>query len=144
MDEIEKRLREGSENCYNNYESWKKNQKDSAAREALQESIHELRKIASRLEIELAISERDEMAQRPIPIPPHRDAQRRGQSQDSDVDFNSQDDGGNYQQRGPRQHGGGGHHGGQGGQRRSLGRRSEGGGSGGGSNNGNIAGGGGD
>ena len=49
MDEIEKRLREGSENCFNHYEAWKTNQKDSKARESLQESIHELRKIASRL-----------------------------------------------------------------------------------------------
>jgi hypothetical protein len=120
MDEIEKRLREGSENCYNCYEAWKKAQKDSKAREALQEAIHELRKIASRLEIELAISERDEMAQRPIPIPPHRDAQRRGQSQDSDAqpDFGNEDGG----QRGPqRQQQGGPRPGGP----RRLGRRSE-------------------
>lgn len=125
MDEIEKRLREGSENCYNCYEAWKKSQKDSVARESLQEAIHELRKIASRLEIELAISERDEMAQRPIPIPPHRDAQRRGHDPDAqnfgDEDFNNQ------QQRGPRHHPGGG---GGGQHRRKLGRRSEGGGHG--------------
>lgn len=127
MDEIEKRLREGSENCHNCYEAWKKNQKDSASREALLEAIHELRKISSRLEIELAISERDEMAQRPIPIPPHRDAQRRGQPQDNDAQPDFGNDDGNYQQRGPRPQGGGG------GQQRSsgprrLGRRSEGGG----------------
>jgi hypothetical protein len=83
MDEIEKRLRETSENCIKAYESWSKNQKDSTAREALQEGIHEIRKVASRMEIELAISERDDMAQRPIPIPPHRDATRRG-SDDND------------------------------------------------------------
>jgi hypothetical protein len=122
MDEIEKRLREGSENCYNCYEAWKKAQKDSKAREALQEAIHELRKIASRLEIELAISERDEMAQRPIPIPPHRDAQRRGgQPQDNDAqpDFGNEEGSqrqGAQRPQGPRQ--------GQGGPRR-LGRRSE-------------------
>ncbi len=123
MDEIEKRLREGSENCYNCYEAWKKSQKDTKAREELQEAIHELRKIASRLEIELAISERDEMAQRPIPIPPHRDAQRRGQSQEADDIGN--DDSFNQQQRGPRPPAGGG---GGGQHRRRLGRRSEGGG----------------
>lgn len=78
MDEIEKRLRETSENCFNCYEAWQKNKKDSAAREALQDSIHELRKVSSRLEIELAISERDEMTQKPIPIPPHRASKRRG------------------------------------------------------------------
>ncbi len=127
MDEIEKRLREGSENCYNCYETWRKNKKDIKGIEGLQEAIHELRKIASRLEIELAISERDEMAQRPIPIPPHRDAQRRGAPQEGGdfQDFN--EDNFNQQQppRGPRpQHSGGG----GGGHRRRLGRRSEGGG----------------
>lgn len=130
MDEIEKRLREGSEACYNCYEAWKKNQKDGKAREDLQEAIHELRKIASRLEIELAISERDEMAQKPIPIPPHRDAQRRGQSQESDFEFDDNNNHNTHQghQQHNRQHqrphggGGGGQH------RRKLGRRSEGGG----------------
>lgn len=87
MDEVPKRLRETSERCFNCYEAWSKNQKDSAAREALQEAIHEVRKVASRLEIELAVSERNEMAQKPIPIPPHRDS--RGRSQEG------QDDSGN-------------------------------------------------
>lgn len=77
MDEIEKRLRETSENCYNCYEDWLKNKKDQKAREALSSSVHELRKVASRLEIELAVSERDDVRQKPIPIPSHRDANRR-------------------------------------------------------------------
>jgi hypothetical protein len=77
MDEVEKRLKETGEACIKFYEAWRANQKDGAAREALQEAIHEIRKVASRVEIELAISERDEMAQKPIPIPPHRDATRR-------------------------------------------------------------------
>lgn len=125
MDEIEKRLREGSEHCFNCYEAWKKNQKDAAAREALMEAIHELRKIASRLEIELAVSERDEMAQRPIPIPPHRDAQRRGHAADENGNGNGNDfdnAGNSYEPRQqPRpQHGRGPM------QPRRLGRRSEG------------------
>lgn len=125
MDEIEKRLREGSESCFNCYEAWRKNKKDHKSIEALQEAIHELRKVASRLEIELAISERDDMAQRPIPIPPHRDAQRRGGPQENDAqDFNEDNFNQQQPQRGPRPQ----HH--QGGQRRParLGRRSEGGG----------------
>ncbi len=127
MDEIEKRLREGSENCYNCYETWRKDKKDSKAIESLQEAIHELRKIASRLEIELAISERDDMAQRPIPIPPHRDAQRRGAPQgDDSQDFNEDNFNQQQPQRGPRPQQGGGGTGG--GPRRRLGRRSEGGG----------------
>lgn len=77
MEEIEKRLRESSDICFSSFVAWHKNKKDGAARESLQDAIHELRKVASRLEIELAISERDEMAQKRIPIPPHRDAKRR-------------------------------------------------------------------
>ncbi len=86
MDEIEKRLRETSDHCFASYESWRKEQKSSTARESLQDAIHELRKVASRLEIELAVSERNEMAQKPIPIPPHRDAKHRS----NDGDFETQ------------------------------------------------------
>ncbi|MCB1562868.1 MAG: hypothetical protein KDJ75_04770 [Alphaproteobacteria bacterium] len=78
MDEIEKRLRDAADRCIESYEVWSKKQKDAAARETLQEAIHELRKVSSRLEIELAASERQEMTQKPIPIPPHRDSRGRG------------------------------------------------------------------
>jgi hypothetical protein len=117
MDEIEKRLKETSEICFNCYEAWRKDAKDTAAREALLEAIHEIRKVASRLEIELAISERDEMKQRPIPIPPHRDARRRAPEHDDDSMGNSaepdthQQGGGGQRpqlQRRSRPHGGGG------------------------------------
>lgn len=84
MDEIKKRLQETADKCLSCYEAWNKDQKDAPAREALIEAIHEIRKVASRLEIELAISERDEMAQKPIPIPPHRDAHRRSHDSDGD------------------------------------------------------------
>lgn len=82
MDEIDQRLRETSEACIKAYEAWNKDKKAGPAREALQESVHELRKVASRVEIEVAISERDEMTQKPIPIPPHRDSNKRGQDQE--------------------------------------------------------------
>jgi hypothetical protein len=102
MDEIEQRLRESADTCFKSYEAWRKSENDSTAREALQDAVHELRKVASRVEIELAISERNEMAQKPIPIPPHRDARGRHQSApDGDDDFgNSQF--GPGEQRGPR------------------------------------------
>lgn len=77
MDEIETRLREAAENCIKAYESWSKQKKSPAEREKLQEATHELRKVAARLEIEIAVSERDDMTQRPIPIPPHRSSSRR-------------------------------------------------------------------
>ncbi len=130
MDEIETRLRETSENCFKSYESWRKDQKNGQSRESLQDAIHELRKVASRLEIELAVSERNEMAQKPIPIPPHRDAKHRsgndaefeGQRFDSDNDHNyntaqghsQQRSGGTMKRRIQRREGGGGGGGGQG------------------------------
>lgn len=77
MDEIETRLKEAAEDCIKAYESWSTQKKNPEARERLQEATHELRKVAARLEIEIAVSERDDMAQRPIPIPPHRSSNRR-------------------------------------------------------------------
>lgn len=76
-DDIKTRLKNTSEECQKCYDVWSGNDKDDKAREALQDAIHELRKVASRLEIELAISERDQMKQKPLPIPPHRDAKVR-------------------------------------------------------------------
>jgi hypothetical protein len=104
MDEIKTRLRESADACYARYEGWVGNKRDGAAREALQEAIHELRKVASRLEIELAVSERDEMALKPIPIPPHRDAQRRPRSGEERDAFGNDEDGNEF--RAPRENGG--------------------------------------
>lgn len=84
MDEIKERLQKSAEECFKTYEAWNSNKKDNAAREALQEAIHEIRKAVSRVEIEVAINERDQMAQKPIPIPPHRDARGRHQNADDD------------------------------------------------------------
>lgn len=85
MEDIKQRLEETSENCLKGFAGWCANKKDAAAREVLQNAIHELRKVASRLEIELAISERDEMAQKAIPIPPHRASRgKKGQSEFAD------------------------------------------------------------
>lgn len=78
MDEIEKRLSETAEACVKSYATWRKDPKEGTNREVLMEAVHELRKVAARLEIEIAISERDEMAAKPIPIPPHRSSRRGG------------------------------------------------------------------
>ncbi len=72
MDEIEKRLRDVSETCVKTYLAWIGKKRDPETREALQDAIHELRRVSARLEIKIAVSEREEMAARPIPIPPHR------------------------------------------------------------------------
>lgn len=78
MDEIEKRLSEACESCVSCYSEWRADPRDSKNREKFRDSIHELRKVASRLEIEMATSERDENAQKPIPIPAHRSKRDRG------------------------------------------------------------------
>lgn len=77
MEDTDKRLSETSAQCLAALEAWNKDRKDVKTRGELQESVHELRKVASRLEIEMAISERDAMAQKPIPIPSHRDSNRK-------------------------------------------------------------------
>lgn len=84
MDDIEKRLKEATDSCLKSHGEWDKNKKDSKARENLMESVHELRKVAARLEIEMAISERDEMASKPIPIPAHRSNKRKQQDNSGD------------------------------------------------------------
>lgn len=75
------RLRASADECIAAYDRWTKSKKDLTARENLMEALHELRKVASRLEIEVAVSERDEMTGRPIPIPPHRASQARAPSE---------------------------------------------------------------
>lgn len=84
MDEIETRLRDTSENCFKAYEAWVEQKKDMALRETLLAAIHELRKVASRLEIEVAVSERGEGGQKPMPIPSHRDSKRPGRNKSED------------------------------------------------------------
>jgi hypothetical protein len=87
-EDIKTRLKSTSEQCQTCYEAWSVNNKDAKLREALQDSIHELRKVASRLEIELAISERDDLKQKPLPIPPHRDARARTRNAQDDDESN--------------------------------------------------------
>tara|TARA_B100001989_G_scaffold196212_1_gene144820 strand:- start:1822 stop:2175 length:354 start_codon:yes stop_codon:yes gene_type:complete len=76
MDEIQQRLQDTSKNCLDAYGEWVTKKNDTKKQEDLHSAIHELRKVSSRLEIELAISERDEMASKPLPIPPHRSSKR--------------------------------------------------------------------
>ncbi len=123
MDDIKQRLQETSENCFKCYEAWAADKKTLKAREDLQEAVHELRKVASRLEIEIAVSERSDMSQKPIPIPHHRDARRRNVEEGNDMD--DEDNSGNGNGNGNP--GSSAH---QGGVRRSSGprRRSQGGG----------------
>lgn len=112
MDDIEKRLRETTDVCIKSYESWRENKK-GPAHEALREAVHDLRKVASRLEIEMAVSERDDMASKPLPIPPHRASRRPRPNGGGEEGMDMDDNAGNVdpqrmaqqQQQGPRRSG---------------------------------------
>lgn len=92
MDEITERLRNTSDTCIKIYEAWYKNRQDNTARQALQDAIHELRKVASRLEVEVAVSERDQMASQPLPIPSHRANQPKHAQNEMPDNFNRRQD----------------------------------------------------
>ena len=106
MEEIEKRLRESTDACIKSFENWLKQNKNLESRESLMEAVHEVRKVVARVEIEIAISERDRLGSRPLPIPPHRSSRK---AQGDDSDFGDDDAGfeGPDMQQQPR-HGGGG------------------------------------
>jgi hypothetical protein len=97
MDDIENRLREAADSCIKHYGAWQKDKKVGADRDSLMEAIHELRKVAARLEIDIAVSERTEMASRPLPIPPHRSSSRRAQTGPADENGDAEDSFGNQQ-----------------------------------------------
>lgn len=85
MDEIKQRLKDCADACITTYEAWRAKPADHTARETLQEAVHELRKVSARLEIELAVSDRKQHGNEPIPIPSHR-ASRRPGAPDMDQD----------------------------------------------------------
>lgn len=88
MDEIAARLKDTTDTCLATYNVWCQDKKATEPTAELKEAVHELRKVASRLEIEMAKNEREELAQRPIPIPPHR-AKRKGGRQQEAADGNT-------------------------------------------------------
>lgn len=111
MEDIEKRLRESTDACIKSFENWVKQSKNLESRESLMETMHEVRKVISRVEIEIAISERDRLGSRPIPIPPHRSSRKREGGEEGDVaedDFNVAEGAQPSSNEGPRrQHQGG-------------------------------------
>ncbi len=125
MEETQQRLKDAADACIKAYDVWGASKKNAEAREQLQEAVHELRKVAARLEIEMASSERDEMTQRPLAVPPHRASRPRNAEIGNELpDFitdgrqeheDAMEDGqqpssnqGQGQARSPRQHSGGG------------------------------------
>lgn len=71
---VVERLKGATEACVKVYEDWMSKGKDSRLKPELEEAVHELRKVASRIEIEIATSEGGNKSQKPIPIPAHRSA----------------------------------------------------------------------
>ena len=86
---VKERLQATAMACLESYDAWDQDKKDVTKREALQEAVHELRKVASRLEIDIAISERDGQS-KSLPIPSHRSAPK---------GKNNNDDGGKVEKR---------------------------------------------
>ena len=76
MEDIQQRLTETGAACLSAFEQWTKDKRDEGAKESLDEAVHELRKVAARIEIEMAVSERDPKNSKRIPIPEHRDARK--------------------------------------------------------------------
>ena len=103
MEDIEQRLRESTDACIKSFENWLKQNKNAEARESLMETMHDVRKVLARVEIEIAISERDRNGSRPIPIPPHRSQRKRNEGGEegdfSDDDFNVLDSGTDHKQQ---------------------------------------------
>lgn len=120
MEEIEKRLRESTDACIKNFENWLKQNKNLESRESLMEAVHEVRKVVARVEIEIAISERDRLGSRPLPIPPHRSSRK---SSNEENDYGDDDAGFGMQQDAQPRHNSGGEGRRHGGGGRDRGRR---------------------
>ena len=109
MDEIKQRIKDAADNCLKAYEAWRGKSSDHALREALMEAVHEWRKVGARMEIELAVADRQQNPNDPIPIPSHRAARRGGPGAQGPADDigNTTDEGGrnnrpNRPQQAPR------------------------------------------
>ncbi len=98
MPDIEDRLKQTSERCLKAYSAWNSEKNDSKTIEELRVSIHELRKVSSRLEIDMAVSERQQSSNKALPIPTHPDSAGRSQSNPDHEDF--ADEGQNFSKGG--------------------------------------------
>ncbi|NQZ14656.1 MAG: hypothetical protein HRT94_07530 [Alphaproteobacteria bacterium] len=79
------RIQEKGAACIAAYEAWNGSKKDGDKREALQDSLHELRKAVARIEIEIATSDRDSGSSKQIPIPPHRSQSKSGDGSNESI-----------------------------------------------------------
>jgi len=70
-EDVETRLRTCGDRCITAYQQWRGTPGETSLQE-LGDAVHEMRKVMSRLEIEMSGSRREERTMRPIPIPVHR------------------------------------------------------------------------
>ena len=80
------RLQETAAKCLSSLDTWSKDLKNTEARENLLEAVHELRKVTSRLEIDIAMNDRNVTNSKPIPVPEHKSkTEKRTQKPLSDI-----------------------------------------------------------
>lgn len=75
-EDVKTRLQNTSEACIKAYEAWSKDKKNKEAHQELQDAVHDLRKVSSRIEIEMVSSEGIAGGQKPMPIPQNRNANK--------------------------------------------------------------------
>jgi len=66
------RLQETAAKCLSSLDAWNTDLKNTTARESLLEAVHELRKVTSRLEIDIAMNDRQVVNAKPLPVPAHK------------------------------------------------------------------------
>lgn len=75
IDAVEARLRETARGCLSAYRGWRQTPGEGSL-QSLSDAVHELRKVLSRIEVDMSASRREEQSLRPIPIPAHRASRR--------------------------------------------------------------------
>ncbi len=78
VDAVEARLRETARGCLVAYRGWRQAAGETST-QALNDAVHELRKVLARIEIDMSASRREEPGLRPIPVPAHRAARQQQQ-----------------------------------------------------------------
>lgn len=101
MEEIGKRLNDTTEQCIKAFDAWKDSGSDKQKQEDLREAVHDLRKVASRLEIEMAARERKNSSSNAIPIPSHKSNRKSKGGGESDHILPDHDDGNQQPKRAP-------------------------------------------
>lgn len=85
-DETAMRLQEAAAKCLSSLDAWNTDLNNREAREALLEAVHELRKVTSRLEIDIAMNDRMVTNAKPLPIPEHKSkSEKRSQKPLSEI-----------------------------------------------------------